>query len=128
MTTYEIRHTKENNEPIVTVPLSNSPLKVRLLERDYEYLEILGVGLPWKLYLGYVAVRNNDKDISIARLLTLADKGQKVSYADGSPLNLTRPNLVIKPGAGRHRATDTLNIKEYKQNRPQIVHVMADVP
>ena len=128
MTTYEIKHTKENNERIVIVPLSNSPLKVRLFERDYEYLEGLGAGLPWKLFQGYIAVRNNDKDISIARLLTLAAKGQKVSYADCNPLNLSRPNLVIKPGAGRHRATDTLNIKEYKQNRPQIVHVMADAP
>jgi hypothetical protein len=128
MTTYEIRHINENGQNLVIVPLSNSNSKIKLYEKDYDYLDSLGAGLPWKLYLGYVAVRNNDKDISIARLLALAAKGQKVSYADGNPLNLSRPNLVIKPGAGRHRATDTLNIKEYKQNRPQIIHVMADAP
>jgi hypothetical protein len=128
MTTYEIRHTKETDQTLVIVPLSNSNAKVKLHEKDYDYLDSLGVGLPWKLFQGYVAVRNNNKDISIARLITAAGKGQTVTYADGNPLNLTRANLVIKGGAGKRRATDILKIKEYKQNRPQIVHVMADVP
>jgi hypothetical protein len=128
MIRYEITHSKENNEHIVIAPLSNSSSKVRLLEGDYEYLDSLGVGLPWKLFQGYVAVRNNNKDISIARLITAAGKGQTVSYADGNPLNLKRANLVIKGGAGKRRATDILKIKEYKQNRPEIVHVMADTP
>jgi hypothetical protein len=128
MTTYEILHTKENDHNLVIVPLSNSNAKAKLYEKDYDYLHSLGVGLPWKLFQGYVAVRNNNKDISIARLIKGAGKGQTVSYADSNPLNLKRANLVIKGGAGKRRATDILKIKEYKQNRPEIVHVMADTP
>ena len=68
-----------------------------------------------------VYVRNNGREVSIARLILDADKGQKVSYLDGDPTNLTRPNLIRLAGSSKFRARDQI-VKRLKRNEPEIRH------
>jgi hypothetical protein len=106
MSMYEIMHSVEGTRPIVIVPLTNSERKVKLNEDDYLELERLGVGLPWRWNQEQVWVRNNNRNISVARLILDADKGEKISFKDGDPSNLIRSNLVRIPGSSKYRARD----------------------
>jgi hypothetical protein len=88
--------------------LSNSHLRVRLHEKDYRDLEDLGAGLPWKLVQGQIVVRNNNKNLNVARLIVDAGKGIKVWFADRDTTNLRKSNLIKTPGNGLHRTRDQL--------------------
>lgn len=109
MNIYEIAHShddKGNN--IVEVPLQNSKLKVRLYEQDYTELVELGAGLPWQFQQSQVVIWRNPKRLNIARILMDADKGIKISFADGNSRNLRRDNLIRVAGSAKHRARDQL--------------------
>lgn len=82
MTTFEVVHAIEDGHRIVIVPLSNSTRKVKLLDKDYNELVKLCVGLPWKWAVGQVWVRNGGRNVAIARLLLDADKGEVIRYLD----------------------------------------------
>ncbi len=126
MTFYEIFHAFENGRKIVVVPLSNSKRTVKLYETDYNELVVLGVGLPWKWMQETVYVRSNNQNISIARLIVDADKGQRVSYLDGDPTNLTRPNLIRIAASSKYRARARI-ARSFRRNEPQIKHTKVHV-
>lgn len=119
MNCYEITHLIENGRKVVQIPLSNSNRNVKLYRRDYLELEALGASLPWKWSQDCVYVRNNNRNVSIARLILDADKGQKVSYIDGNPYNLIRTNLMRIRGGGLSRARGLI---VHKRDKPQITH------
>ncbi|MFI5420598.1 MAG: hypothetical protein ACHQ1H_06485 [Nitrososphaerales archaeon] len=121
MTSYEVIHAFEDGRKIAIVPLSNSKLKAKLLETDFNELMKIGAVLPWRLVQGTVYVRNKSHLISIARLIIDADKGQQVSLLDGDPCNLLRSNLVRIAGNSRYRARDMID-HQFKHNVPNIIH------
>ena len=125
MSMYEIVHSVEGDRLIVTVPLTNSTRRVRLYEEDYRELERLGVGLPWRWNQEQVWVRNNNRNISIARLIMDADKGEKISFLDGDTANLIRSNLLRSPGSSKYRARSGLAPK-FKARLRKIRHVLHD--
>jgi hypothetical protein len=77
----------------VIVPLTNSSKTVTLDAADYNALMAMEISPRWKLsQAGKVMVGNNK---TIARLITEAQRGQQVKYADGDPTNLRRSNLIL---------------------------------
>ena len=44
--------------------------------------------------------------VTLARAITRAGKGERVTFADGNPMNLRRENLAVGSGAGRHQVPD----------------------
>src|SRR5665811_1900030 len=121
MTTYEVTHAFEDGRKIVFVPLSNSKMKVKLWDTDFNELVQLGAGLPCRLVQGTVYVRNKNHLTAIARLIVDADKGQQVSLLDGDACNLLRSNLVRIAGNSRYRARDMID-HQFKHNVPNIIH------
>ena len=68
----------------------------------------MGAGLPWKLVQGQIVVRNNNRNLNVARLIVDAGKGIKVWFADRDTANLCKSNLIKTPGNGLHRTRDQL--------------------
>ncbi|HUI14195.1 MAG TPA: hypothetical protein VL048_12085 [Xanthobacteraceae bacterium] len=120
MSIHEIVHSLEDNRKIVVVPLANSCRNVKLDETDYRELEHLGVGLPWRWSQEQVWVRNNNRNISVARLILDADKGEKISFKDGDPSNLVRSNLVRIPGSSQYRARDQV-VTKFKRRTDEVI-------
>lgn len=119
MNIYEIQHGYEDGRRVVYVQLSNSKKKARLYERDFNELISIGAGLPWKLLQGIVVVRNNGRNVSVARLIADADKGQNIIFKDDNPANLVIGNLLKTPGNAKFRARDQI-VKSYKHNAPEL--------
>jgi hypothetical protein len=126
MTLYEIVHGVADSRKIVIVPLTNSSRKVKLYQEDYEALERLGVGLPWRWNQEQVWVRNNNRNISVARLIVDADKGEKISFKDGDPANLIRSNLVRIPGSSKYRAREHVALK-FSGKPQEVRHVFTTI-
>jgi hypothetical protein len=123
MNIHEILHrTDQGGARIVEVPLSNSLLKAKLYEKDYAELVALGAGLPWKYTQDQVVVRNNNKNINVARLIMDADKGTKISFADGNTRNLCRSNLIRIAGSAKYRAKDQL-ARMFKRNLVEVRNI-----
>ena len=108
--------TDSEGRSIVRVPMSNQPGQFATVEReDFEYLESIGVRLPWYLNanckggLSYVRTLVSGiagNNLNVARLLLRADKNHVVTYRDGNRLNLTRGNLRMrKQGVTRAQST-----------------------
>lgn len=114
MIIHEIVHKiDDSGEKIVVVPLSNSYLKAKLYEKDFAELVEFGAGLPWKFTQGQVVVRNNNKNVNVGRLIVDADKGAKISFVDGNPVNLCKSNLIRIAGSAKYRARDQL-VRRFK--------------
>jgi hypothetical protein len=111
-----------NGERIVVVPLSNSHLNAKVIEKDYNELDSLGAGLPWKLVQGQIVVRNNNKNLNVARLIVDAGAGVKVWFIDGDTLNLCRSNLIKTSGNGLHRTREQLEDPAYSQFKKKRTH------
>jgi hypothetical protein len=122
---YEIVHCLDDEgRKIVVVPLKNCERKVRVLEGDYEELESLGCGLPWKWNQEQVLIRDGTRDINVARLIVDAKPGYRVSFANGDATDLRRHNLVTIAGPAQYRARDLIQrAPRFKRNPPQIRHV-----
>jgi hypothetical protein len=122
---YEIVHCLDSEgRKIVVVPVKNSDRKVQLLEGDFDELEALGCGLPWKWNQEQVLVRDGTQDINVARLIVDAQPGYRVSFENNNPTDLRRHNLVILPGPAQYRARDLIQrVHRFKRNSPQIRHV-----
>jgi hypothetical protein len=125
MNIHELIHGVEQDQKVVTVPLANSGRRVKLYETDYRELELLGVGLPWRWSQGQVWVRNNNRNISIARLILDADKGEKISFRDADPGNLVRSNLVRLPGTSQYRARDQV-VTKFRGKTDEVRHLSPD--
>jgi hypothetical protein len=104
----EITHFMEDETPCVSVPLTNSELKVTMYQDDFNKLYELGLDPRWKLSRGQVVSRGR-KGVSIARLVAEAGKGDKIQYLDRDPYNLRRSNLVFGKGAGTHNTRELLS-------------------
>jgi hypothetical protein len=120
MITFEVHHGYEEGQRIVFAPFSNAKGKAKLLEKDYDALVKLVVGLPWKYAIGRVWVRSGGYNIPIARLILDAMKGEVIRHIDHDPKNLLRTNLLRVDGHGRHRSRDLIR-KSYK-HQPDIIH------
>jgi hypothetical protein len=120
MIAFEVYHDYEDGQRIVFVPFSNSKGRAKLLEKDYDALVKLGVGLPWKYAMGRVWVRSGGYNIPIARLILDARKGEVIRHIDHDPKNLLRTNLLRVDGHGQHRSRDLIR-KSYK-HQPDIIH------
>jgi hypothetical protein len=116
----EIISSFENDREVYSVPLSNSLQRVTIFKDDYDYLTEIGCGVPWQFHLGYVAVRNDCKLVSIGRVLASAGEGQKVSYIDHNPFNLRKDNLFLRPGGGKIRTTEAL-VRSFRHNPIEVV-------
>jgi hypothetical protein len=104
---------------IISVPLQHSDKEATLYLEDWNELLKLGCIPLWKFYDGHVYQRTKVK-ISIARLVSNALKGEKVSYRDGSPFNLKTNNLVKGIGAGKETERNKLNL-DYGTMKPTVV-------
>ena len=120
MIAFEIHHGYEDGHRIVFVPFSNAKGKAKVLEKDYDTLVKLGVGLPWKFAIGRVWVRSGGYNIPVARLILDAKEGEVIRHIDLDPTNLLRTNLLRVPGHGQHRSRDLMR-KSYK-HQPEIIH------
>jgi hypothetical protein len=116
----EIISSFDNDREVYSVPLSNSLQRVNIYREDYDYLTGIGCGLPWQLHLGYVAVRNERKLVSIGRILASAGEGQKVSFIDHNPFSLRKDNLFLRPGGGKIRTTEAL-VRSFRHNPIEVV-------
>lgn len=94
---------------VISVPVKNTEHQAVLYLQDWQELLELGCNPLWKLKDGHVCQRTTI-NISIARLVSDARKGERVSYSDGSPFNLKSSNLVKAVGAGKFIERDKLNI------------------
>lgn len=122
--TYEVLIGTEGGQKVAVVPLSNSKRTVRLLVSDFDLLEQMGVGLPWKFMAGLVWVRNGKQNLVVARLILDADVNQVVRYLDDNQTNLMRSNLVRVPGYSKFKARDRIK-PVMKWNPPQITYKQA---
>jgi hypothetical protein len=122
----EIIHSFDNGRKIVTVPLSNSKERVKLWEVNYSELIKLGASPPWKYVQECIWVRNNGRDISVARLLLDCGPGQRVSFLNGDAGDLTRPNLLRIAGPAKYHARDQLDPAK-QTNKPEIKHTQFRV-
>jgi hypothetical protein len=111
----EIENFREGKRKLVAVPVKTVKSKFVLCADDFKDLMALGVSPHWHFYHNQAIVRNNGKEISIARLIRDARANQIVLAKDGNPFNLRRENLVIGPGSSKFRARDII-IKSYKTN------------
>jgi hypothetical protein len=121
----EILHkTDDKGKEVAIVPLMNSTDKATIYEDDFRLLMGLGLLPYWKWSTGQVCVGNGNGNLSIARLLLDAGKGQKVVYLDQDRTNLRRENLVLSTGGGKSRTRDQIVIThKLRSNRPGIKHV-----
>ena len=126
MSMFEIVHSVEGTRTVVFVPLTNSSRKVKLYNADYQELKRLGAGLPWRWNQEQVWVRNNNRNISVARLIMDADKGEKISFKDGDPSNLVQSNLIRVPGSSKYRARHKL-LPKFKRRADQIRHIYNQI-
>jgi hypothetical protein len=120
MIAFEVLHGYEDSERVVYVPFSNARGKAKLLEKDYNELVKLHVGLPWKFAVGRVFVRSGGRNLSIARLLLDAKKGEVIRHIDHDPTNLIRTNLLRVDGHGMYISRDLIR-RSYK-HQPEIIH------
>jgi hypothetical protein len=120
MIAFVVLHGYEGGQRIVFVPFSNSKAKAKLLEKDYNELVKLHVGLPWKFAVGRVFVRSGGRNLSIARLILDAKKGEVIRHIDHDPTNLIRSNLLRVDGHGQHRSRDLIR-RSYK-HQPELIH------
>ena len=111
----EIENFREGKHKLVAVPVRTVKSKFVLYVDDFNDLMALGVSPHWHFYHDQAIVRNNGKEISIARLIRDARANQIVLATDGNPFNLRRENLVIAPGSSKFRARDIIT-KPYKTN------------
>jgi len=121
----EIEHTTDDEgKDIARVPLMNSADKATVYEDDFKFLMDLGVSPHWKWSTGQVSVGNGKGNLSIARLLIDAGKGQKIIYLDQDRTNLRRQNLVVSTGGGKFRTREQIVITHnLRSNRPEVKHV-----
>jgi hypothetical protein len=110
----EIENFREGKRKLVAVPVKTVKSKFVLYADDFNDLMALGVSPHWHFYHNQAIVRNDGKEISIARLIRDARANQIVLARDGNPFNLRRENLVIAPGSSKFRARDMI-IRTYKQ-------------
>jgi hypothetical protein len=120
MIAFEVHHGYEDGQRVVFVPFSNAKGKAKLLEKDYDQLVKLHVGLPWKFAVGRVWVRSGGRNIPVARLILDARTGEVIRHIDHDPTNLIRTNLLRVDGHGQHRSRDLIR-KSYK-HQPDIIH------
>jgi len=121
----EILHTTDDRgKELAIVPLMNSTDKATIYDSDFKLLMELGVTPYWKWSTGQVSVGNGNGNLSIARLLLDAGKGQKVVYLDQDRTNLRRENLVLSTGGGKSQTRDQIVITHrLRSYRPEVKHV-----
>jgi hypothetical protein len=96
-----ITHSMDNNnEPIVSVPMTNVDKSALLRQDDFNRLYEAGLDPRWRFGQGQVYERGKSK-VSISRLIADANPGDKVQYRDNDGLNLKRDNLVIANGSSK---------------------------
>ena len=98
----------KDDQPIVTVPLSNVDKQAILLLSDWNLLMELNVSPVWRFATGQVCEAGAAK-ISIARLICDAKPKEAVQYLDQDSCNLRRSNLAVGTGVGKSRERDKLN-------------------
>ena len=109
MDNYSVQFNRDNDgQEIALVPLSNSPLVVKMFKDDYQELESLGVGPPYKLRQGHVVRHINKNDLMVGRLIKNLDKGQNIKYQDGDHGNLRRDNLIVRYGGSKFKERDRI--------------------
>lgn len=92
----EIIHTTDKDgRPVVLVPLHNSDKPAVVDEMAFSRLMAMGIPVPWRLYRGRVQVWNDDRMLSIARLIADAQPEEKIIYRNRNRIDLTMPNLII---------------------------------
>ena len=95
--------------PLIRVSLGPENAKYAVLEeRDFVELVQSGLSPAWRLIAqGYVAAHstkpNGGKNLSPARVLLSAGKGDLVFYLDNDKTNLRRSNLQLVKGKGAIR-------------------------
>ena len=117
----DVVHFKEANKKLVRVPLANSKWQAVLYETDFKDLVDLGISPKWRLYHKQVVVRNNGKNIAIARLIRRAGVKQVVISIDSDPCNLRKENLVLSSGNARYDARNII-VRPFK---PQ--HILENI-
>jgi len=108
--------TDADGQRLVHVALANSQQRATLYAEDYHRLMDAGWSPYWQhtqdghgnAYptLGAYNPKGVDCLVSVARLIAHAKAGQRLSYADGNPLNLRAENLKLVKGSARYGAAD----------------------
>ena len=98
----EIEHFREGKRKLVAVPIKTVKSKAILYTDDYDDLRSIGVLPHWHFYHNQIIVRNDGKEIAIARLIRDAAASQIVLYKDDNPFNLRRENLIVGPGSSKY--------------------------
>jgi hypothetical protein len=104
-------------QKVVSIPLTNSDLKVAMYEHSLNELEAAGIPLAWRLVQGDVCLRG-DKKVRVARLVRKAGKGDIVQFRDGCRTNLKTDNLTLSNS--KDLANETLSIRRTNQHVERI--------
>jgi hypothetical protein len=108
------RYTNEDGDEVVLVPVQGGEHEnacVRIERYDWSRLRVAGLRLPLRLVASpdsgraFVTSASQKPGVfpNVARLLLGARRDQRVTYIDGSPLNLTRANLRLVQWQTRER-------------------------
>lgn len=108
--------TDVDGQEVVHVPLANSQQRATLYAEDYRRLMAAGFSRFWKYIQtgnghAYPALNaytsdGHNREVTVARLITGAGRGQRVRTVDGNPLNLRTDNLEFVPGVAWLSASD----------------------
>lgn len=108
--------TDADGQRLVHVALANTQQRATLYAEDYQGLMDAGWSAHWQhtqdgrgnAYptLGAYNLKGVDCLVPVARLIAQAGAGQRLSYADGNPLNLRIENLKLVKGSARYGAAD----------------------
>ncbi|WP_153242615.1 hypothetical protein [Frateuria defendens] len=108
--------TDADGQEVVHVPLANSQQQATLYAEDYRKLMAAGFSRFWKYVqdgcgrayptLNAYTSDGHNREVTIARLVAGAGRGQRVRAIDGNALNLRTENLEFFPGAVWFNASD----------------------
>jgi hypothetical protein len=101
---------------LVYVPLANGQSAV-LEAETFDNLRSLGLTDQWtassngygQSYVRCKGPGSSSGSVTVARLITMAGRGQVVRYRDGDRTNLRRSNLYLSNGRARDRDRAVLN-------------------
>jgi len=62
---------------------------------DLDLARVLALSISWRLNKGYVATKDNGKEVRLHRFITDCPDGLGVDHLDGNKLNNRRDNLEV---------------------------------